>query len=107
PGMAAERNDPAETRVSRADLRRAAAERRNELAPLKRRIDECDKMIAKLTKKIADIDAVLADPTLYDRDPIRVATLRKERTTAANALAAAEEQWLVLSADYEAAMAPQ
>jgi ATP-binding cassette subfamily F protein 3 len=103
---ATERNGFAEARVSRADLRRAAAEKRGELAPLRRRIDECDKVIAKLTKKIADIDAMLADPTLYDRDPARVSTLGKERADAASALATAEDQWLALSADYEAAMAP-
>jgi ATP-binding cassette, subfamily F, member 3 len=106
PKAASERNGFTEARVSRADLRRSAAERRSELAPLRRRIDECDKTIAKLTKKIADIDAMLADPTLYDRDPARLATLGKERAEAASALAAAEDQWLALSADYEAAMAP-
>jgi ATP-binding cassette subfamily F protein 3 len=106
PNVASERNGFTETRVSRADLRRAAAEKRGELAPLRRRIDECDKTIAKLTKKIADIDAMLADPTLYDRDPARLATLGKERAEAAGALAVAEDQWLALSADYEAAMAP-
>jgi ATP-binding cassette, subfamily F, member 3 len=106
PKAATERNGFTEVRASRADLRRAAAEKRGELAPLRRRIDECDKTIAKLTRKIADIDAMLADPTLYDRDPARLATLGKERAEAAGALAAAEDHWLALSADYEAAMAP-
>jgi ATP-binding cassette, subfamily F, member 3 len=103
-GTASERNGAADARVSRADLRRAAAEKRSELAPLKRRIDEFDKAIAKLTKKIADIDATLADPRLYDRDPAKLATLGKERADAASALGAAEDQWLALSAEYEAAM---
>ncbi len=66
-----------ETRTSRSELRRAAAGKRSELAPLKRRIDECDKAIARFTKRIAEIDAALADPTLYDRDPARVAALGK------------------------------
>ncbi len=105
PDAAAERGGTAEVRVSRADQRRAAAEKRSELAPLKRRIDECDKTIAKLTKRIADIDGALADPTLYDRDPARVATLGKERADAASALATTEDQWLALSGEYEAAMA--
>jgi ATP-binding cassette subfamily F protein 3 len=102
---AAEERGFAEARASRADQRRAAAEKRSELAPLKRRIDACDKTIAKLTKKIAEIDAALADPTLYDRDPARVAKLSKERADAASSLAAAEDEWLTLSSDYEAAMA--
>jgi len=102
---APERNGAAEAHASRADLRRAAAEKRSELAPLRRRIDEFDKTIAKLTKKITEIDATLADPKLYDRDPARVATLGKERAAAAGALAAAEDQWLALSTEYDDAMA--
>jgi ATP-binding cassette subfamily F protein 3 len=62
-------------------------------------------MIAALTKRIAEIDATLANPKLYDRDPARVATLGKERVAAAGALAAAEDQWLALSSEYEDAMA--
>ena len=51
------------------------------------------------------IDQLLADPKLYERDPARVATLAKERADAATALAAAEEQWLALSGEYESAAA--
>jgi ATP-binding cassette, subfamily F, member 3 len=105
PEGAGERDGPAEARLSRADQRRAAAEKRSELAPLKRRIDACDKAVAKLTKKIADVDAALADPTLYDRDPARVAKLGKERADAVDALAQAEDEWLTLSTEYEDAMA--
>jgi ATP-binding cassette subfamily F protein 3 len=94
-----------EARASRAELRRAAAEKRGELAPLKRRIDELDRTIARLAKLIAEIDAALADPALYTRDPARVAALGKERADATAALAAAEEQWLTLSGEYESAMA--
>jgi ATP-binding cassette, subfamily F, member 3 len=99
------RNGAAEPRTSRAELRRAAAERRNELAPLRRRIEEFDKAMVRFNKRIAEIDAALADPKLYDRDPARVATLGKERADAVSALAAAEDQWLTLSSDYESAIA--
>jgi ATP-binding cassette subfamily F protein 3 len=94
-----------EARASRAELRRVAAEKRGELAPLKRRIDELNRTIARLAKLIAEIDATLADPALYARDPARVAALGKERADATSALAAAEEQWLTLSGEYESAMA--
>src|SRR5262249_1023059 len=104
-GLPAQRNTAAETRTSPADLRPAAAAKRSELAALKRRIDEFDKTIAMLTKKIDQIDAILADTQLYGRDPSRVATLGKERAAAASALAAAEDRWLALSAQYESAMA--
>jgi ATP-binding cassette subfamily F protein 3 len=100
------RSAPAEApRVSRAAERRAAAEKRNELAPLRRRIDDCDKTITRLTKTIADIDAALGDPTLYRRDPGRAAKLGKERADAAGALAEAEDRWLMLSTQYDEAMA--
>jgi ATP-binding cassette subfamily F protein 3 len=53
----------------------------------------------------AGIDAALADPTLYDSDPARVATLSKERADVARTLSAAEDQWLALSEAYENAIA--
>ena len=79
---------------SAASSRRSSAASTNSTRP-----------IAKLSRKIAEIDAALADPKLYDRDPARVATLGKERAEAVSALAAAEDQWLALSSDYESAMA--
>ncbi len=98
-----ERGAKPETRPSRSEARRAAAERRAELAPLKRRIAAIEAEMAKLGTRVAEIDRTLADPTLYERDPARVATHAKERADAAAALAAAEEQWLALSGEYESA----
>jgi ATP-binding cassette subfamily F protein 3 len=92
-------------RPSRSEARRAAAERRAELAPLKRRIAALEAEMGKLGKRIGEIDQAMADPKLYARDPARVATLAKERADAAAALAAAEEQWLALSGEYESAAA--
>jgi ATP-binding cassette, subfamily F, member 3 len=57
--------------------------------------------MGKLGARVAEIDRTLADPKLYERDPARVAILAKERADAAAALAAAEEQWLALSQEYE------
>jgi len=88
---------------SRSEVRRAAAERRAELAPLKRRIATVEAEMAKLGARVAEIDRTLADPKLYERDPARVASLAKERADAAATLAAAEEQWLALSGEYESA----
>jgi ATP-binding cassette subfamily F protein 3 len=95
---------PAE-RPTRSEARRAAAERRAELAPLKRRITMLEGEMSRLGKRIDEIDQAMADPRLYERDPARVATLSKERADAAAALAAAEEQWLELSGEYESAAA--
>jgi ATP-binding cassette subfamily F protein 3 len=92
-------------RPSRSEARRAAAERRAELAPLKRRITSLESQMGKLNTRMGEIDRSLADPRLYERDPARVATLAKERADSASALAAAEEQWLELSGEYESASA--
>ncbi|NVO17706.1 MAG: ABC-F family ATP-binding cassette domain-containing protein [Rhodoplanes sp.] len=91
--------------TSRTDQRRAAAERRAELAPLKRRIGKLEQQIEKLHKRIAELDIALADPALYTRDAAKAATLAKERADATNALGTAEDEWLTLSTEYEAAMA--
>jgi ATP-binding cassette subfamily F protein 3 len=99
------RDTRAGERPSRSETRRAAAERRAELAPLKRRITALESDMGKLGQRIGEIDQALADPKLYERDPARVATLAKERADAAAALAAAEEQWLELSGEYESASA--
>jgi ATP-binding cassette subfamily F protein 3 len=90
-------------RTSRIDLRRAAAERRSELAPLRQRIAQAEAEIARAGKEIARIDAALATPGLFAKDPARAATLAKARAEAAIALAAAEDDWLAASAEYEQA----
>jgi ATP-binding cassette, subfamily F, member 3 len=100
-----ERDVKAADRPSRSETRRAAAERRAELAPLKRRIAALETEMGRLGKRIGEIDQAMADPKLYERDPARVAMLAKERADAAAALAAAEEQWLALSGEYESASA--
>jgi ATP-binding cassette, subfamily F, member 3 len=96
-------SEKSDDRRSRTEARRAAAEKRVELAPLKRRITGVETEMAKLGARIAAIDGTLADPKLYARDPTRVVTLSKERADAAAALAAAEDQWFTLSAEYESA----
>jgi len=101
---ASETKDVGENRLSRTDVRRAAAEKREELKPLKRRIDAAEKAVAKLTSDIAAIDTQLASD-LFARDPAKATALSKTRAEAAAALARAEEDWLTASAAYEGAMA--
>ena len=97
--------DKSPPRADRAEQRRAQAERRAELAPLRRQIAGIEKELSDLTGRIATLDAALADGGLYEREPAKAARLAKERAEAAAALAAAEEQWLALSGDYERAVA--
>jgi ATP-binding cassette subfamily F protein 3 len=92
-------------RTSRSDQRRAAAEKRVELAPLRRRIGDAEAAVKRFTEEIARIDAALAAPDLFARDPAKAAALAKARAAAVDALAGAEEAWLVASTEFEAAMA--
>jgi ATP-binding cassette subfamily F protein 3 len=90
---------------SRTDDRRAAAERRAALAPLKKRLEALEARMDKLSGVIAKVDAALVDGTAFQRDPGKASELARMRAEAAAALAGAEEEWLALSADVEAASA--
>ncbi|CAN7245313.1 ABC-F family ATP-binding cassette domain-containing protein [Neorhizobium sp. LjRoot104] len=90
---------------SKADQRKANAEKRASLAPLKKKINEIEAVTARLEKLIKALDKELADPVLYEKTPAKAAQKAKERGEAAAKLSAAEEEWLMLSSEYEEAMA--
>ncbi|CDZ37407.1 Putative ABC transporter, ATP-binding protein with duplicated ATPase domains [Neorhizobium galegae bv. officinalis] len=90
---------------SKADQRKANAEKRASLAPLKKKINEIEAATAKLEKLIKALDKELADPDLYEKTPAKAAQKAKERGEAAAKLSSAEEEWLMLSSEYEEAMA--
>ncbi|MBX4956270.1 ABC-F family ATP-binding cassette domain-containing protein [Rhizobium lentis] len=91
--------------ASKADQRKLNAEKRASLTPLKKKINEIESLTAKLEKQIQSLDAELADPVLYEKTPAKAAEKAKQRGEAAAKLAAAEEEWLTLSSEYEEAMA--
>ena len=62
-------------------------------------------MTGKLEKQIQALDTELADPVLYEKSPAKATDKAKQRADAVARLAEAEEQWLELSAEYEAGMA--
>ncbi|MBB4289291.1 ATP-binding cassette subfamily F protein 3 [Rhizobium leguminosarum] len=95
----------AEDATSKAEQRKLNAERRASLTPLRKKINEIESLTAKLEKQIQALDAELADPALYEKTPAKAAEKAKQRGEAAAKLAAAEEDWLMLSAEYEEAMA--
>jgi len=88
---------------SRSDDRRLAAERRANLAPLRKRLDAVEMRIARLSDAIAKVDAALADGSAFLRDAAKANDLARKRAEAAQALEAAEEEWLGLSSELEAA----
>lgn len=99
-----EKVEVAGDQASKADQRKANAEKRAQLAPLKKKINEIESLTAKLEKQIQTLDTELADPTLYEKAPTKAAEKVKQRGEAAAKLSAAEEQWLILSSEYEDAM---
>jgi ATP-binding cassette subfamily F protein 3 len=65
---------------------------------------DAEATVTRLNDEIARIDTLLADAGLFARDPAGAAKLAKERSNAVAALARAEDDWLVLSEQIEAAM---
>lgn len=100
-----DKTEAAADQTSKADQRKANAEKRAQLAPLKKKINEIESLTAKLEKLIQALDKELADPALYEKAPAKAALKVKERGEAASKLSDAEEQWLMLSSEYEDAMA--
>jgi len=85
------------------DARKAAADARARLAPLKRAVEAVEKRMDQLTKTLAATDAALADPALFTKDPARAVALGKTRAETADALEAAELDWMEAAELYETA----
>ncbi|WP_132255553.1 ABC-F family ATP-binding cassette domain-containing protein [Methylobacterium segetis] len=83
--------------------RRSNAERRVALAPLRKKLDGIEARMGKLSDAIAKIDAALADGTAFQANAAKAGELARMRAEAAAALGSAEEEWLALSAEIEAA----
>ena len=77
--------------------------RRIATGPMKKRIRELESTVAKLETEIAEIDTKLSEPDLHARKPYDAARFAKAREAAAQALVQAEEEWLALSTELEAA----
>jgi ATP-binding cassette subfamily F protein 3 len=89
---------------SQAQVKRAAAaERRAALAPLRSRLGTIEARMETLSAAIAKVDAALQDGRAFAEDPARAQQLARMRSDAAAALAKAEEDWLAVSGEIEAA----
>jgi len=92
-----------EVKLTKEEARRDAAEKRRRLKPLKDRVDAAEHQIADLTAEIKKLDSALADPLLFTRDPKKGSAVSKKRADAVRKLEAAEERWLAVHEEYEAA----
>ncbi|TXM88070.1 ABC transporter ATP-binding protein, partial [Methylobacterium sp. WL122] len=78
-------------------------ERRAALAPLRKRLEGLEARMEKLTAAIAKIDAALGDGTAFLQNAAKAGEIAKMRADAVAALGVAEEEWLTVSGEIEAA----
>ncbi|MDR3518075.1 MAG: ABC-F family ATP-binding cassette domain-containing protein [Azospirillaceae bacterium] len=91
--------------TNRKDQRRAAAESRAALAPLRKKAQAAEKAMARLTEHKARIDLQMADPDLYTSPPERLTRLQMELGEVTRRIATAEEEWMAILEELEAAEA--
>ncbi|MBZ5760141.1 MULTISPECIES: ABC-F family ATP-binding cassette domain-containing protein [Rhizobium] len=94
-----------EDKANKAEQRKANADKRAANAPLKKKINDVEALTQKLQKQIQALDRELEDQEIYDKFPDKAAAKVKERADLMAKIAKSEEQWMLLSDEYEAAMA--
>jgi len=105
-GVSGDRREKREAdKASKADRRREAAARRAALEPLAKEIRATEGLMDRLRKRIDLIEDELANPALYEKDPIKATRLAKERSELSGQLNGHEERWLTMSAEYEEGVA--
>ena len=70
-------------------------------APLKKRLAAAEEKMAKFQDLLARVDEALAAPGAFTAAPEHAAQLARQRNDLERALAAAEDEWLLLSAEAE------
>jgi len=78
-----------------------APPKRRDAGQMRRALAAAEEKVEKLTTLLARVDAALASPEAFTRNPPEAARLAAQRDELAQALAAAEEQWLTLAAEAE------
>ena len=89
--------------VDKKAARQDSAAKRLEVAPLRKSIKEVEQKLGRLRTELEKIEAILADPKVYDGAPERVIMLGKDKARFSADIEAAEERWLALSEELEAA----
>jgi ATP-binding cassette subfamily F protein 3 len=84
------------------DQRRDSARARQDAKPLAKKVQAAEDKMARFAALIARVDLTLTDPRIFERNPAEASKLSQQRAELERALTLAEEEWLELSADYEA-----
>ena len=86
------------------EQRRQSARLRKELAPLRKKIEALEERMAKFTELMQRIDEALAASETFAKEPEKALALSRQRGELEKALAEAEENWLLLTSEYEEAL---
>ncbi|MDF1607213.1 ABC-F family ATP-binding cassette domain-containing protein [Hoeflea sp. YIM 152468] len=86
---------------SKSEKRKQAAQARAGLAPMKKKIKDFEALVERLSKQIQSLDAELANPDQFADAPYKIAQKTKQRGERAAELAKAEEEWLILTSEYD------
>ncbi len=87
----------------KAEDRKGNAQKRAAQGPLRQKLNLAEARIAKLTGLIEKVDEVLGNGAAFAREPEKALQLSRQRGELAEALGAAEEEWLSLSEELESA----
>ena len=93
--------DSDDQRASQAEVRRQAARARQDSAPLRKKLTELEARLQKLGDLLTRVDAALAQPDAFAKDSARALQLATQRKDLENAIAASEEEWLLLADEIE------
>ena len=88
---------------AKQEAKRDAPRSRRDAQPLKKRIEAAEQKMRKFEDLLQRIDTILAAPDAFARDRAKAAELARQRSELKDALAATEEEWLTLSAEFETA----
>ena len=91
------------TKADRIEKAAAEKPKPRDTIPVKKRIAALEEKMGKFQDLIGRIDKALADRDAFVAQPQKAAQLAKQRNELAKALSLAEEDWLMLSAEQDAA----
>ena len=72
--------------------------------PSKKQLQQAELLVTRLTGEVAALQKQMATPTLYRGDPVQLITVQKNLREREKELAAAEESWLTLQEQWDAAV---
>lgn len=99
-----EEKPSAESKVDKKTQRQQSAAQRAQLKPLTNKLKSLEQQLEKHQSRLAEIEAQLGDPTIYDdKNKNTLQALLLEQAKVQSSIEDAEENWLMISEELEAA----